>query len=147
MSTQRRLPIICCLVLSALGVHAEQMQRFADWEVHYVVLATEFLKPDIASRYGIIRGRDRSFVNIAVLDPDNMPSTATVSGYSTNLLGQQQPLQFREVTEGSAVYYLAELKHGDEEVLRFSITIAPPNAREMLLEFQQKLYWEKQPQS
>jgi hypothetical protein len=50
---------------------------------------------------------------------------------------------FREATEGVAVYYLAEIKHSNEEVLRFKITIAPPDDREMLLEFQQKLYWEE----
>lgn len=138
----RRLLIVCWLVTGALDAHAEQLQRFAGWEVHYVVLPTEFLKPDIAGRYGIVRGRDRSFVNIAVLDPEQQPAAAAVTGQSTNLLGQQQALHFREVIEDSAVYYLAEIKHSDEEVLRFSITIAPPNEREMLLEFQQKLYWE-----
>ncbi|MDH3644592.1 MAG: DUF4426 domain-containing protein [Gammaproteobacteria bacterium] len=130
-------------MLSNACAHAEQLQRFGDWEVHYVVLPTEFLKPDVAAGYDIVRGRDRAFVNISVLSPDGLPSKVNVSGHSTNLLGQRQTLAFREVSEGSAVYYLAEIKHSDEEVVRFKITVSGATRREMLLEFQQKLYWDE----
>jgi len=130
--------VLCCA-----WAHAEQLQRFGDWEVHYVVLPSGFLKPDVAARYHIVRGRDRAFVNVSVLDPDGQPSKVNVSGHSTNLLGQRQTLAFREVSEGSAVYYLAEIKHSNEEVVRFKISVSGATSREMLLEFQQKLYWEE----
>ena len=136
------LPMLWLVVMSMNG-NAEQMKRFGGWEVHYVVLPSGFLKPDIATRYSIIRGRDRAFVNVSVLDSKDQPTRVAITGHSTNLLGQQQELVFREATEGVAVYYLAEIKHSNEEVLRFKITIAPPDDREMLLEFQQKLYWEE----
>ena len=49
-------------------------------------------------------------------------------------------LAFRKVAEGDAVYYPVEIKHTDEETLRFRITIsAPGRTPEMLLAFQQKL--------
>jgi hypothetical protein len=76
-------------------------------------------------------------------DSEDRPTQVVITGYSTNLLGQQQVLAFREVAEGSAVYYLADFKHSNEEVLRFKITVAPPGERNMALEFQQKLYWEE----
>jgi hypothetical protein len=106
---------ICALLLALATApgHAEQRQSFGGWDVHYVVLPTGFLKPDIAAQYGITRG------------------------------GQLLPLTFREVTEGEAVYYLAAVKHTHEEVLRFEILLSAPEAPLMQLKFQQKLYWEE----
>ena len=143
---KKRLPvslIIIGLTLATLTSSAEQMQRFGGWEVHYVVLPTGFLNADIASRYDVIRGRDRAFVNVSVLDSEGQPTQVAIAGHVTNLLGQQQTLAFRKVAEDRAVYYLADIKHSNEEVLRFKITVVPPGERDMLVEFQQKLYWEE----
>lgn len=136
---------ICALILSwaAMPGHAEQRQSFGGWNVHYVVLPTGFLKPAIAAQYGITRGRDRALVNISVLDPTGVPKKVSIEGTVKNLLGQLQPLAFREVTEGQAVYYLASVKHTHEEVLRFEISLSAPDAPPMQLKFQQKLYWEE----
>ena len=41
--------VLCCA-----WAHAEQLQRFGDWEVHYVVLPSGFLKPDVAARIAVI---------------------------------------------------------------------------------------------
>ena len=141
----RRFPTAaaCMAILAFAPANAEQMQRFGDWEVHYIVLPSGFLKPDVAAGYGLVRGRDRAFINVSVLDPENRPATATIRGDITNLLGQRQELTFREIAEGGGVYYLGDIKHSNEEVLRFKIRITPPGESEMLLEFQQKLYWEE----
>ena len=135
--------LVVAALLVAMSGQAEQMQRFGAWEVHYVVLPSGFLKPDVAARYSIVRGRDRAFVNVSVLDAQGVPAKVDISGHSKNLLGQQQELAFREATEGTAVYYLAELKHSNQEILRFKINVIPPGGQKMLLEFQQKLYWDE----
>ena len=135
--------LVVASLLVAMSGQAEQMQRFGGWEVHYVVLPTGFLNADIASRYDVIRGRDRAFVNVSVLDSEGQPTQVAIAGHVTNLLGQQQTLAFRKVAEDRAVYYLADIKHSNEEVLRFKITVVPPGERDMLVEFQQKLYWEE----
>ena len=134
---------LCALIVSWAAVpgHAEQRQSFGGWDVHYVVLPTGFLKPAIAAQYEITRGRDRALVNISVLAPSGVPQQVSIEGTVKNLLGQLQPLVFREVTEGEAVYYLAAVKHTHEEVLRFDISLSAPEAPPMRLEFQQKLSW------
>ena len=126
----------------ATPAQAEHMRRLGDWEVHYVVIPTLFLKAEIAADYGLTRGRDRGLLNISVLDRDGRPVRAQVEGTVTNLLGQQQALAFREVREGEAVYYLALVRHTDQEVLRFAVTLVPPDETRQRLEFQQMLYWE-----
>ena len=105
---------------------AEQMQPFGDWEGHCSLFPTEFLNPQIASQYQITRGRDRALLNVSVLAVNDNPVPAEVAGTITNLLSQQQPLAFREIREGVAVYYLAPVRHTDREVLRFRITISLP---------------------
>jgi hypothetical protein len=132
---------VCTLLLSAVA-HAEQMQQLGNWEVHYVLIPTTFLNKDVAASYQIDRGRDRALVNISVLDEQGNPVIAAVTGRVTNLLGQVQSLDFEEVIEGTAVYYLAEVRHTDREVLRFEVDIVPPDDLKQQLKFQQKVYWD-----
>jgi len=137
------LVITATLLLGTTLVRAEQMRSFGDWEVHYVVLASGFLKPDVAASYDVVRGRDHAFINISVLDGNGQPTRVAISGHVRNLLGQQQELRFREVAEGNAVYYLADIKHSNAENMRFDVRSTPPDEAELRLEFQQKLYWEE----
>lgn len=135
------------LAVLALGLpvtmQAEQMEQFGDWQIHYVVFPSSFLTPAIANNYGITRAKNVGIVNISVLDQDGNGAPATVSGHATNLLGQMSQLDFREVREGPAVYYLAEIRHTDQEVVRFSFAITPPGAATFDLKFQKKLYWDE----
>jgi len=134
----------CMALLLTLGASAEQMRRLGDWDVHYVLIPTTFLNSDIASGYQITRGRDRALLNISVISSDGVPVPAEIYGASTNLLGQQQSLDFIEVREGSAIYYLATIKHTDRETLRIDVTITPPDQIPQVLEFQQQVFWERE---
>ena len=53
------------------------------------------------------------------------PVAATVAGNASNLTGQMKSLEFREIKEGTAIYYLAEQKVSDGEFLKFKINITP----------------------
>jgi hypothetical protein len=137
----KKLIFSIALLLSCTAT-AEQMRRLGNWDVHYVLIPTTFLNKNIAANYGIDRGRDRALLNISVLADDGTPSAARVSGVVTNLLGQQQPLEFSEVREESAIYYLASVKHTDREVLRFEVNILPADEIPAQLKFQQQVYWD-----
>ena len=133
--------VLSVLLLSA-PLQADQMQKYGDWEVHYILVPTTFLKPAIAEQYGIVRGRDRAYLNISVLDRELDPVPIAIDGTMTNLLGQQQHLEFREVREGAAIYYLTAIKFTDREVLRFEILVTPPGDSVKTLKFQQQMYWD-----
>ncbi len=113
-----------------------------------MVLASTRIKPEIAEQHGIVRGRDRALVNIALRDTNvaREAMTAAIPGRlsdtATNLLGQVTELRFREVREDEAIYYLATLKHIDEEIFRFDIEIRIQGQTPRHLRFQQKLYVE-----
>ncbi len=138
----RSLLAFTFVVLSSF-THAEQYKRLGAWDVHYVLLPTTFLKPEIASSYGVRRAGDLALLNISVLSPDGgAPAPAAVEGSVTNLLGQRQRLSFREVREDAAIYYLATIRHTDREVLRFEVLITPPDEIQQTLRFQQQVYVE-----
>lgn len=146
MTASRNFAIASALALvlanACLDANAEQMRQLGPWEVHYALVPTSFLKPDIAARYQVTRGRDRAMLNISVLDEAGNAVAVEISGTIINLLSQQQPIQFREVREGPAIYYLAQVKHTDREVLRFAVDIVPPDGSDRRLEFQQTMYWD-----
>ena len=100
------------------------------------------LRPAVAAQYDVVRAKNRALVNVSVLGPEDQPARCDVDGSATNLLGQRQVLNFREVAEGPAVYYLAELTHDNEEVIRFDINIGACGSGTMNVKFQQKLYHE-----
>lgn len=139
-----RLRPVVALALCFLPaiVHAEQKQRLGPFDVHYVVVQSTFFSEEIASRYQIVRGRDRALLNLSVLNSNGEPVRATLEGTITNLLGQVTPLEFREVAEGSAVYYLAEVRHTDRETLRFSVTVTAGDGVPRSLRFQQQMFWD-----
>ena len=138
----RKLLAVFVLLLAA-AAHAEQKAIIGDFEAHYVVFPSTFLNPEVAGTYEIGRARDLSIVNLSILDATGEGTRASVAGQVKNLLGQLRPLEFREIREDKALYYIAEVRHANREVLRFSIAITPPGEPTFDLSFQQELYWDE----
>ena len=136
-------PLAVLILLAGTLAHAEQKAVFGEHELHYVVFNTTFLKPEIASRYGITRGRDKALVNVSVLDGAGRAVAAPVAGKVTNLLGQERTLAFRRFDEGEAIYYLATLTYEHLEALRFEIVAELPGHGPARVRFQQTLHFEE----
>lgn len=141
-----RLPTIVCLIgialLSPDQAAAEQKQQLGPFEAHYVVVNTMFFNEEVAAQYGVVRGRDRALVNVSFLDGSGTPVAVTLEGTVKNLLSQVAPLDFREVREGPAIYYLAEIRITDRETLRFRIQVQTPDGETRELAFQQQMFWD-----
>ncbi|MEM9621707.1 MAG: DUF4426 domain-containing protein [Pseudomonadota bacterium] len=131
--------LLCC----AGQLQAEQFQQIGQYQAHYIVVPTTFIRADVAQKYGLMRGKNRALVNVSVLDAKLNPTTAQISGRSTNLLGQPQDLTFKQVTEGPAIYYLALLRHVDEEHHLIKLDIALDDGTTGTIEFRQKMYFEE----
>lgn len=127
------------MLLASPVTLAEQYETLGPWDVHYIVLNSTFLQPDIAKAYKIQRSKYNAFINISVLDSDSQKAqSVVVSGTARNLLGNTKELKFREVQEQDAIYYLAQLAFRDLETYRFDIEVRHGNNVENL-RFQQKL--------
>ena len=139
--TQYQLLLFSAVVI-AMTASAEQKMRLGPYDVHYVVLPSTFFDAEVAQRYGIVRGRDRAMMNLSILADGQTPVAVKIAGHMTNLLSQRYELEFREVKEGTAVYYLAEVKHTDRETLRFNVQITTPDGQTRELKFQQQMFWD-----
>ncbi|GLX77038.1 hypothetical protein tinsulaeT_03780 [Thalassotalea insulae] len=144
MNTIKRLIVTTFLMLGMLGstAYADNMKKLGTMNVHYMAISATFLTPEIAKAYNIERSRYNGLVNISVLDntkTGNPAKTVTITGNAKNLVGQSKPLEFVEVKEGSAIYYLAQVSYHNEETIVFNLTISDGKESHPL-EFSQKFY-------
>lgn len=118
------------LFFVVFGARAEQSETFDEYELHYSVVNTTFIQPEVAANYGIVRGEKRAILNLAVLDTNtenNAAVTMLLKGRTWDLM-QNQFLEFKEVREGDAIYYIADFKFINEEWRFFEIDFRPEGA-------------------
>lgn len=132
--------ICTAIFLSALfataSPQAQQSEMFGPYELFYSVVNTTFLEPEVAAQYGIIRGEKRAILNLAVRGPgteekagESKPIAMLLKGRTWDLM-QNQFLEFREVREGPAIYYIADFKFINEEWRFFEVDFRPAGAEE-----------------
>ncbi|TWX48365.1 DUF4426 domain-containing protein [Colwellia hornerae] len=139
---QTCLFIILVSLTLVSNVFAENMKKMGSMQVHYMAINATFLTPKVAKAYDIERSRFNGLINISVLD-DTKPSTpakaVTIQGKARNDIGQIKTLEFDEVKEGDAIYYLAQVNYTNEETFYFDITISDGKETHQL-KFKQKFY-------
>lgn len=133
--------------LLAAPAQAEQKQRFDTFDVHYSVVNSTFLSPQVAKAYGIVRGDDRFIINIAVRenldDGSTVARKAQVSGSRFDLI-HRLALEFKEIDEGTAIYYITQFQANDKEKLDFTLKIHPETSkRSYKMQFNQVMYKSK----
>ncbi len=121
---------------------AENMKKLGSMDVHYMAIGSTFFTPEIAKVYGITRSRYNGLINISVLDntkAGNPAKTVSITGKAKNNLGQFKTIEFTEVKEGEAIYYLAQIKYSNEEKIHFTLAIND-GKEQQTLKFSQKFY-------
>jgi hypothetical protein len=128
MKALLNLFLLCALALASAATVAEE-QTFGIYTVHYIAVNSTFLTPAVAAQYDIVRAERRAFLNIAVLrneaDGSTTPVTAVLTGGKRNLLRQATDIDFNEIREGDAIYYIGEFDFSNAEILRFEIEVQP----------------------
>ncbi len=130
--------LTCFAVFAALAislnVNAETSKEFGDYVIHYNAFRSDTLEPEVAKSYDIARRNNRVIINIAVLKKvlgtTGNPTAALVEGHASNLTGQLKPLEFREIKDAGAIYYLAEIKISDGEFLKFDLKVTPEGSND-----------------
>jgi len=126
------------------NVIAENSKEFGDYIIHYNAFRSDTLTPEIAKAYSLTRRNNRMVVNIVVQKKSGnttQPVKAKVTGFASNLTGQVKDLEFKEIHDGEAIYYLAQSQVSNRETLRFDIKATP--AGESLIaniKFKQQFY-------
>jgi len=146
-NTKMKIKFICLTawaIFAAISAQAsaEIKKDLGDWEVHYIALTTTFLSPEIARANNIVRSGRNALVNISVLNKRTKEAQeVNITGTARNLLGTSKTLEFTQVKEGKAIYYLASVGFSDKEILRFDIDINQGRSNQNL-QFQQTMYVE-----
>lgn len=122
----------------------EQVASFNNYDIHYSVFNTSFLAPEVASAYGITRSKELALVNIAVRkhkdEGESVAVPAIIHGNVRDLI-HKSPLEFKEVREQNAVYYLSTVKIDHKQTVYFTISVQPdPNIKPYTFEFPKTLY-------
>ncbi|HMV72289.1 MAG TPA: DUF4426 domain-containing protein [Pseudomonadales bacterium] len=144
MKTPRHLAPLLALTLGAVSLLVvstarAETRRFGAFEVHYSAFTSSFLQPGIAAAYGIVRGRDRAVLNVAVRNAAGSVE-AQLTGTRSDLIRKEQ-LAFRAIREDGAIYYIAEFGFTSGETLYFDLAITPTGeATPLQLKFSQALH-------
>lgn len=136
---------LCLLLLSSLATAADNQPftAFDEYTVLHTVFNSTFLKPEVAKAYQLTRGKNQALVNVAIIKNTAGGSTrglpAEVSGSIRNLMQQQKPLNFIEIKEQDAVYFLAPIRVDSEEVVHFNLEVRH-EGRTFPVTFSKRLY-------
>lgn len=105
----------------------ESSSRFGEYTVHYTVFNSAFIPAEVAAAYQVNRAKNRALVNVSVTRETqaghSLGLPATITGTATNMIQQQRKLDFRTIDEGNATYYLADLRHTNEEIMNFAVQV------------------------
>ncbi len=141
-----RTLLLTCTCLFAAGAYAAETHRdFENYRVQFSAVNSTFIPPEVARRHGITRARDQALINLSITylggDEPRYGVPAQVSGRATNLMQQARELRFVEVREAEVVYYLAPLRHINEEVVYFDLQVQPEGETQPLnMRFERTLY-------
>ncbi|MHB0974382.1 MAG: DUF4426 domain-containing protein [Thiobacillus sp.] len=140
----KRLLAALCLCSVAVVAHAEIMQRFGQFEIHYNAMTTDELLPEVARAYKIERSKTRGLLTMSVLKKNKVgvpsPVPARISVYATNLTLQLASVPMREIKEGTAIYYLGEFRVAPPDTLKFTATVEVPGELKQEMTFDQKFF-------
>ena len=127
------LLFVLFFLASAFNVQADNTREYANHIVYINAFPTDSLPPQMTKQYGLKRSKNYAMINVSIMEkgagvPTGVPSR--VKGTMKNLMGQSQELEFREIKEGKAVYYIAQVGVQTREVLNFFLDIRPHGADE-----------------
>ncbi|MFJ2281399.1 DUF4426 domain-containing protein [Pseudomonas sp. NPDC087803] len=119
------LLLTACLSASAMAadvIKGERQETFGDVTVHYNTFNSTYLQPDIAKAAELIRSKNQGVINVSLIK-DGKPLSANVTGTVKDLTSQSVPLNFRQVTEQGAIYYIAQYPVEQQETRTFEIKV------------------------
>ena len=131
-------------VLISIDVKAEQ-HTIGDFTVHYSLINSSILDPQVATQYGIKRSSNVALLNISIIKKSEnemgTPVISNIFGNGRSLAGQFKELAFREVKEDKAIYYLATFTISDGERLSFDLKVQPEKQGKLIpIKFKQQVF-------
>jgi len=135
------LSILSLTLPAAAFANDKIFKKVGDKKIFFSAFNSTFIDPDVAVANQIVRGKDKGLVNIAVIADVGTGKPAVITGNVYNIFQMSQALEFIEVREQDAVYYLAPFEFENEDLLTFKISVrADPEKPAYDFKFQKKMY-------
>lgn len=155
-----RIFIAACLSLAvlfispfAINANAQEdiSHRQGRYEVFYSVFNTSFVSPEVARATGIVRAKNKGMINISVVEYEEstgsnnpMPIPVELQSIEAEVydLVYRLPIEFKEVVEPSARYYLGVFKiSNDNEFKKFDVRVLPKGSDKPIeFSFERRLF-------
>lgn len=136
-------------VTSVVWAQGEQKQVFGDTEVHYMLLNSQDLNPDVAKAYNIKRSGKVGFLMVSVLENQPgialpVPVPALIDARVINLIGQVNKIDLEEIKEQGGLYYVGSFPFYNEDIYRFEFDIKTHADQKSAFEVKhrQRMYFE-----
>lgn len=111
------------------------------YQLLYSAINSTLLPAEMANAYNLKRKADEVLINITVLDAQTKRAVpVSLKGVAKNLIQQSKSLNFREIKESDAIYYLATLRTTEREVFHFLLDVGLPDGRVEKVKFTQELF-------
>ena len=109
----------------AVSLAGEHSIGGGDHEIHYNAFNSTSLQPEVANLYGIAQDEDLGVAMVSVYQKDSagVGVEARVKGAATNLALQLRMLDFDEIREGEAIYYVSTFSFDQAENLTFDVNV------------------------
>ncbi len=126
----------CLLLLGAFSYadsHGNTSKEYEEHIVYFNAFPTDSIPSQITKQYGLKRSKNYAMINISVMEKSaGIPTgvKSSVSGQLKNLMGQSREIEFREIKEGKAIYYIAQIGVQSKETVNFYIDITPEGSKE-----------------
>jgi len=117
--------VAACFGVTAMAADAikgERQEVFGDLTVHYNTFNSTYIQAKVAQHVELVRSKDQGVINISVAKADK-PLVAQVNGTVKDLTGKSVTLNFKQITEQGAIYYLAQYPVPQQENRIFEITV------------------------
>lgn len=145
--------ILCALVSLPAFAQIDQpkeiktSEKFGAYTVHYNVFNSKNIPAEVAKIYELTRSKDLALVNISLTKTDNGVTSlglpAKISVKAVNLMQQVKELEFKEIKEPDATYYIAPFRHTNEEDIRFEVSVLPDGeSKPLKVSFTRRLFTE-----
>jgi hypothetical protein len=148
MRKMRLLILLLCGIAATGRLCAQDdiSVRSGAYEIFYSAFNTSFLSPEVASAIGAVRAKNRGMVNISIVrhfadGQQQAVAAKTIEGSTFNLL-HRETLDFQEVVETNARYYLATFNiNNDNELIVIDVAVRPEGeAKPIELSFKRHFY-------
>jgi hypothetical protein len=124
--------VLMFLMLSSFA-QAENSKEYAEHIVYVNAFPIDSLPAEMTKQYGLKRSKNFALVNVSVMEKGTgspVGVRSKVTGTLKNLMGQSRSLEFREIKEGQAIYYIAQIGVPSRETVNFFIEIRPESNKE-----------------